>query len=117
MGVTDRITMEIIAGETGPTFHIELDDPSDTLDLTGYTITGKIKDRYGGVIAASNGVFSVTDGPNRLFDYTPGSTESTSAGTFNFRFKFTPAVGNAFSKPTREAEAILIVRQKWTVPS
>lgn len=85
-----------IQGAKRPTQTITwIDADGDAVDLTGATITARIRNYSSRVTVDSDGTFEVTDGPNGEFTWAYSSDDVAAAGLFEVQF--TAAYG---SQPT-----------------
>lgn len=76
-----------IAGAKRPSQIITwTDEDAVAVDLTGATITARIRNRTTGVVAASDGAFTVTDGAAGQFRWDYSTTDVATAGIYDVQF-------------------------------
>lgn len=76
-----------IAGATRPSQQITwLDGDSSPVNLTGATITGKIKNKNSGQTRDVTGTLTVTSGSGGVFTWTYDDDDVATAGIYNVQF-------------------------------
>lgn len=74
----------ILKGSTGPAWTPQvLFQNNQPLIITGATITGTMYDRKTGAAVPLTNSYSVTDGPNGKFTYTPAASDVANYGVFD----------------------------------
>lgn len=78
-----------------------LDGEGDAQDLTGATLTGRIRNRKTGTERAVDGTLVVTDAANGVFTWTYGAADVADDGVFDVQFIATYAGQNDKTLATR----------------
>jgi hypothetical protein len=78
----------MIQGQTRPSWTITIKQSNNSpLDITGATVTGVLYDKVRTSTVTLTGVFTITDGSNGVFVYSPAAADTVTPGVFEVEFK------------------------------
>lgn len=81
---------DAVAGAQRPSQTITWsDEDGDALDLTGATITARLRSRLTGEAIDSDGTFTITDAPDGVFTWAYGEDDVETAGDYDVQFTAT----------------------------
>jgi len=83
--MADRI--KLVQGATHTALQITfLDEDGTAYDLTGATMSARIKNRGTGVAAAATGTFALVTASSGIFSYRPSAADVLTDGTYQIQF-------------------------------
>lgn len=104
--------IKLVYGANHPTYTITWTDELGTaVNLTGATITGRIKNISTGSAAALTGTIALVTAASGIFSYIPSTTDTTRTPDRAYRIQFIATFGDTtiektFAKPCWIEEAI-----------
>jgi hypothetical protein len=98
---------DAVQGATRPQYQLTwVDADGDAVDLTGATVTVRIRDRSTYTTTATGGTVTLTTAASGIFTWTPGAADVATAGVYDVQFSA------AYSTPPSPERTVL---ESWTV--
>lgn len=97
--------IKLVYGANHPTYTITwLDESNTAVNLTGATITGRIKHNITGSAAALTGTLSLVTAASGIFSYTPSAADTTRDASKHYSLQFIATFGDATIEKTFKKE-------------
>lgn len=94
-------TIKLVYGANHPTYTITWTDEAGTaVNLTGATITGRIKNTLTGSAAALTGTLALVTAASGIFSYIPSSTDTSRDASKHYVLQFIATFGDATIEKT-----------------
>lgn len=95
------MTLKLVYGANHPTYTITwLDESNTAVNLTGATITGRIKHNITGSAAALTGAFALVTAASGIFSYTPSSADTSRDASKHYVVQFIATFGDSTIEKT-----------------